>query len=181
MEAARSGDAGAFGELVRETEQGVYNVALGVLENAQDAQDATQEVYLRVWRALPTFRGESTFGTWLYRVTVNVSLNRRRQLAPQRQQADGDELLEQLPAPDPDPQAVAVRHERDAFLWARVAELPTRYRLVIVLFYQQQMSYAQIAEVLAMPIGTVKAQLNRARQVLAHTLSREAEKSNAVL
>jgi len=181
VNAARAGDASAFDDLVLETQQGVYNVALGVLGNAQDAQDAAQDVFLRVWRALPAFRGDSSFGTWLYRVTVNVCLNRRRQYAAGCQQIDGEELVEQLPAPGPDPQSITMRRERDAYLWEMVERLPAQYRLVIVLFYQQQMTYSQIADVLSLPLGTVKAQLNRARQVLARTLTRISETSHAIL
>ena len=181
VQAASAGDASAFAEILRETEQGVYNVAYGVLANAQEAQDMTQEVYLRVWRSLPTFRGDSAFGTWLYRITVNVCLNRRRQLRARPSQTEAEGLLEQLPAPGPDPLSLALQRERNEYLWGLVGRLPENYRLVILLFYQQQLSYAQIAEVLSLPLGTVKAHLNRARKALARTLKQVSEKTNAVL
>lgn len=181
VEAARAGDAHAFAALVRDTEQGVYNVAYGILGNAQEAQDMAQEAYLRAWRALPTFRGDSAFSTWLYRITVNTCLNRRRQLRAQWNLVDGEDLMEELPSPAPGPLALTVRRERDEYLWASVGELPVHYRIVVLLFYQQQMSYAQIAEVLSLPLGTVKARLNRARLALARSLAQVSEKSNAVL
>ncbi|NLD73375.1 MAG: sigma-70 family RNA polymerase sigma factor [Chloroflexi bacterium] len=178
---ARQGDVLAFADLVRETEQGVYNIAYGVLGNPQEAQDMAQEVYLRVWRSLSSFRGESAFGTWLYRITVNTCLNRRRQLRALLNRVEDDGALERLPSPGIDPLAATVRRERQEFLWSLVDQLPPNYRLVITLFYRQQLSYAEIADVLLVPLGTVKAHLNRARRALAQRLSQESEKTNAVL
>jgi len=176
---AQAGDVHAFAELVRATQRGVFNVAYGVLGNAEEAQDMAQEVYLRVWRALPSFRGEAAFGTWLYRITVNACLNRRRQLRTLLNRLEDDDILEQLPAPGFDPLAATLDHERQAYLWSLVEALPPNHRLVITLFYHQQLSYAEIAEVLLLPLGTVKAHLNRARRALAERLRQESEKTNA--
>lgn len=169
------GDAAAFAQLVAETQSGVYSMAYNVLHNHEDAQDMVQEIYMRVWRALPTFRGEAKFGTWLYRIAINVCLNRRRQLRNQLLVVDDESALDYVGAPDCEPGMLAIRNERNAALWAAVERLPEKYRLVITLFYQQQLGYGEIARLLALPLGTVKAHLNRARQALANCLRTDEE------
>ncbi len=172
---AQRGDARAFGRLVAETQDGVYNLAYRVLGQAQEAQDAAQDALVRAWRALPQFRGESKFATWLYRITVNTCLNRQRSLRPQLQQVDADDVIDGLADPDADPQANALSREQNAAIWAAVERLPEKYRLVLTLFYQQELSYQEIAELLSLPLGTVKAHLNRARQALARQLCSSQE------
>lgn len=170
---AQHGDMSAFAQLVSRTQNGIYNLAYSVLHNHEDAQDVTQEIYLRVWRALPSFRGEAKFTTWLYRLAVNTCLNKRRQLRAQLNIVEDDGVWLSLQAAEKDPLTVALDKERAARLWAAVERLPEKYRLVINLFYQQQRSYQEIAEILSLPIGTVKAHLNRARLALAQSLGRE--------
>jgi RNA polymerase sigma-70 factor (ECF subfamily) len=181
VKCSQRGDAKAFARLVAETQGGVYNLAYNVLRNHEDAQDATQEVYLRVWRALPGFRAESKFTTWLYRLAINACLNRRRQLRTQLHVVDSEEVLQRVAAPGSDPMAVTLDSERAARLWAAVDHLPEKYRLVIGLFYQEQRSYQEIAEMLALPVGTVKAHLNRARAALARSLRQRGESEDASL
>lgn len=176
---AQRGDRGAFARLVTETQDNVYNLAYRVLGQPQEAQDAAQDALVRAWRALPQFRGQSKFATWLYRITVNTCLNRRRSLRPQLQQVDADDALGLVADPDADPQASAVAREQAEVVWAAVEQLPEKYRLVITLFYQQELSYQEIAELLSLPLGTVKAHLNRARQALARQL-RPAEEADDV-
>jgi RNA polymerase sigma-70 factor (ECF subfamily) len=163
----QAGDAAAFAVLVTETQSGVYGLAYNVLRDAQEAQDMTQEVYLRVWQALPRFRGEARFTTWLYRIAVNTCLNRRRRLRLELRVVDDATLLERLPEPGADPQRTVLDDEARARLRAAVDALPDKYRLVVTLFYGQELSYVEIAELLSLPLGTVKAHLNRARLALA--------------
>jgi len=164
------GDARSFAQLVAETQNDLYNLSYNILHSHEEAEDMAQEIYMRVWRALPTFRGDSKFGTWLYRIGVNACLNRRRQLRTQLYIADGDDALESQIAADDDPATSALASERNRALWAAVDRLPEKYRLMITLFYQQQLSYDEIASMLSLPLGTVKAHLNRARQALAASL-----------
>jgi RNA polymerase sigma-70 factor, ECF subfamily len=175
----------AFGMLVAETETYVYNLAYRVLGNVQDAEDMTQDVFVRVWRALPEFRGDSKFTTWLYRIVVNTSLNRRRQLRTELQAVDCDDTPQALSlireAPDADPSAVTIDRETVAALWAAVDRLSAKYRLVIALFYQEGLSYEEIAELLALPLGTVKSHLSRARRALAAALRTRKESHHASL
>jgi RNA polymerase sigma-70 factor, ECF subfamily len=181
IHAARAGDTDAFANILAHTEQSVYNLAYSVLGNPQEAQDMAQEVFLRVWQALPGYRGESSFRTWLYRVTLNTCLNRRRRLRSELQQVDGDEVLATLSGVEPDPAAEAIHHMQRERLWARVDRLAEKYRVVIVLFYQEQLSYDEIAQLLALPLGTVKAHLSRARGALARQLRQESEEKHDVL
>ena len=167
---SQHGDKLAFSELVAETQVGVYNLALQVLRNQQEAEDMTQEVFLRTWSALPSFRGESKFSTWLYRIATNVSLNRRRQLRAQLAHIDDDETLMGRVGSGRDPVAATIDDEFRSAVWTAVARLPTKYRLVISLFYGQQLSYQEMSETLSLPLGTVKAHLNRARKALAKQL-----------
>lgn len=175
----QKGDTAAFGRLVTATQGDTYNLAYSVLHNADEAQDMTQEVYLRAWRALPTFRGESKFQSWLYRITVNVCLNRRRQLRKELLLVDQEDVLAELPARGPSVAEKAAIQDRNQRVWAAVEQLPDKYRLIITLFYQQELSYQEIAALLALPLGTVKAHLNRARKALAGSL-RLVEESNHV-
>lgn len=166
----QKGDSTAFDELVAATQNSIFNIAFRILGNREDAQDVAQEVYLRVWRGLPAFRAESKFSTWLYRVVVNACLNRKRQLRGQLQLVDNENIWELLPEPAPEPLRRALRSEQNTRLWAAVDSLDDKYRLVITLFYQEEMSYQEIASLLVLPLGTVKAHLNRARVALAKIL-----------
>jgi RNA polymerase sigma-70 factor, ECF subfamily len=168
---AQRGDRDALGELIAQTQDRVYNLAYRILHNPQEAEDLTQEVYLRVWRALPRFRGESKFTTWLHTVATNACLNRRRKLRRQLEsQLDTDEALDRAAAPEAGPGQEALHQDERTHLWRLVEALPDKYRLVLTLFYQQQLSYQEIAEALSLPLGTVKAHLNRARNALAASL-----------
>ena len=175
----------AFGALVAETETYVYNLAYRILGNAQEAEDMTQDVFVRVWRALPEFRADSKFTTWLYRIVMNTSLNRRRQLRTELQTVDRDDALDGLALPreasGADPSAAAIDRETSAMLWAAVERLSAKYRLVIALFYQEGLSYEEIAELLALPLGTVKSHLSRARSALAKVLRTRKENHHASL
>lgn len=180
VERCRRGDMDAFERVVAETQHGIYNLAYSLLGNHEEAQDVTQEVYVRVWRSLPGFRGDARLSTWIYRIAVNSCLNRRRKLRGRLAEIE-DDILDRLESPEADPADAAIERERNRMVWAAVGGLPAKYRVVITMFYQQQLSYEEIAEVLAMPLGTIKAQLSRARRALAGLLHTEQkERRDAV-
>lgn len=170
VERCRCGDMSAFERVVAETQSGVYNLAYSLLGNHEEAEDATQEIYVRVWRSLPSFRGEARLTTWLYRIAVNSCLNRRRKLRGCMAEVEDDSVLERLESLEADPANATIENDRNRTLWAAVMRLPAKYQVVINLFYRQQLTYDEMAEVLAMPLGTIKAQLNRARHALAGLL-----------
>ena len=170
---AQAGDAQAFGELVLAYQRFVYNLALRSLCDPQEAQDAAQEAFLRAWLALPQFRADCRFSTWLYRIVVNLCFNRRPRLRRDLAAISvEDGLSDEVDIPDghtPPPQLVE-RMEQRAFLHQQVERLPESYRLLITLRYQNELSYEEIAAVLNVPLGTVKTGLFRARAQLKSAL-----------
>ena len=169
---AQRGDGDALTQLIRQTEQRVYNLAYRILQNRQEAEDLAQEIYLRVWRALPGFRGDSKFTTWLHVIATNACLNRRRKLRRELVlDLDTDEALERILSTEAArTSSQTLSRDEQEQIWEQVQRLPGHYALVLTLFYQQQLSYDEIAEILDRPLGTVKAQLNRARRALAQNL-----------
>jgi RNA polymerase sigma-70 factor (ECF subfamily) len=179
--ACQNGDDAAFRKLVEETQEDVYNLAYHMLDSVQEAEDMMQEVYLRVWRGLSDFRGDAKFSTWLYRITTNVCLNRRRHFARRLHVIDDEDALEESIATHDDPAEATIRQEQKAVLWKTVSYLPSKYRTVIDLFYQKQLTYDEISELLSVPLGTVKGHLNRARKALAKRLRHKEEVPSAFL
>ena len=169
---ARAGDAEAFGQLVSEHQQFVYNLALRVVSNPQEAEDIAQEAFARAWLALPNFRGQSQFRTWLYRIVTNLCLNRlprlRRDLAALAE-GDSAEWADET-APGADPSLTLEDAERRTFLHQQIEALPESYRLLVTLRFQQELAYEEIASLLGLPLGTIKTGLFRARARLRQAL-----------
>lgn len=164
---ARAGDTDAFDVLVIENQNFVYNLALRTLGNTAEAEDVAQDAFVRAWLALPKFRQQAKFRTWLYRIVVNLCYSRfpriRRELV-----VLVDEDIADIPdAASETVLIVAVEtDERRAFLHRKIDELPDHYRMLISLRYQEELSYNEIATVTNLPIGTVKTGLFRAKKRL---------------
>lgn len=163
-----AGDRAAFGALASRHEQRVYNVALRMLGRPEDARDASQDAFLSAMRALPNFRSDSAFTTWLHRITINacydiIRKGKRVQLAAVRDDYDGGgNAGEPPPAPDhADRAAAAVDVQR------ALVQVPEEFRAVLVLHDVQDLSYEQVGETLGIPVGTVKSRLHRGRVALA--------------
>jgi RNA polymerase sigma-70 factor (ECF subfamily) len=153
----------------------VYRTAFFVTRNSGDAEEAVQETFLDVLRALPNYRveGPARFETWLYRVTVNRCRSRmRRKTFPSADWDDFEERLERIPAshPNHDPEGVTLRRERAVALWQAVDGLPETHRVVVLLRYQQALSYDEIAQALGISKGTVKSRLYNAHRKLKEQL-----------
>ena len=172
---ASRGEVGAFSQLVRENSGLVYRVALRML-GEKEAQDASQEVWIRVWKSIKEFRGDSEFSTWLYRITVNTCLNaRERELRRETR-----ELREELPfLPEPsggehDPEATTLGRERKDELISSLQQLRAEHRAALVLRHMEGLGYAEISEILEVPEGTVKGWVSRGRAALLVLLSGES-------
>jgi len=167
---AQAGDADAFGMLVVQHQHFVYNLALHALGDTHEAEDVAQEAFVRAWLALPNFRGQAQFRTWLYRIVTNLCYNRlprlRRELI-----AAGEEKIADVPDESLADLASGVEAEqRRAFLHQQIEALPENYRLLITLRFRQELPYEEIASILNLPLGTVKAGLFRARARLRQSL-----------
>jgi RNA polymerase sigma-70 factor (ECF subfamily) len=167
---ARQGDASAFEALVNMHAKLVYNLAFRVVNDPYEAEDLAQEAFLRAWRALPSFRGQARFSTWLYRIVTNLCYNRLPHLRRELMALEPGEGGFYLPDERQDIEMTLISDELNAYLHQAITELPESYRLLVTLRHLQEMSYNEIAEVTGMPLGTVKTGIFRARKLLRNAL-----------
>jgi RNA polymerase sigma-70 factor, ECF subfamily len=171
LDRLRAGDRRAFEELVRLQPHRVYGLALRMLGNAAEAQDVAQEAFLRAHRGLAEFRGDARLSTWLYAIVSRLCLNRlagsERRLA-----RHGEETLARLIDARPGPDQAVERGELEEALHRAIAELPDERRIVVVLRDVEGLAYEEIAQVLELPVGTVRSRLHRARLDLKEKLER---------
>jgi RNA polymerase sigma-70 factor (ECF subfamily) len=174
----REGHLEAFEELVRRHEKWVYGLAYRLCGNGDDALDLAQEAFIRVFNALASFRGESSFPTWLYRIVTNACLdelrNRARHPALSLDEpavSGRPDLARQMPGDAPDPGEEAERHEVQAAVQKGISSLKPEHRVIIILRDIQDLPYEDIAAILRLPPGTVKSRLNRARLALREALA----------
>lgn len=165
---ARGGDREAFGELVEQYRDNVYRLAYRMCGNAYDADEAAQEAFVAAWRALPNFRGDAKFSTWLYRLTTNAAIDVMRR--EKRHQTMGDGEMIDLADDADSPQETVERTEQQEAVQKALATLSEEYREVLLLRYMEELDYAEIAEVLQLPSGTVKSRINRAKAALKTAL-----------
>lgn len=177
-----TGDAQAFGALVRHTHRLAYQLALRMLGNAQEVDDVLQDVYLRVWQGLPGLRDRGAVLSWICRIVRNVTTDRIRQQKRQHMQVDYsaalDTLLEATATDDPDPETNVANAERRNTIARAVGQLRDKQRIVLLLREVDDMTYEQISAALGIPIGTVESRLYRARRDLAGKLVRLQQRTN---
>jgi RNA polymerase sigma-70 factor, ECF subfamily len=177
---ATQGDVEAFTKLLRAHGSLVYRVALRMLGD-EDAQDASQEVWIRVWRNIKGFRGESAFSTWLYRITVNTCLSvRQKEARREEREYSGDEMpyLPEPPEGDADPETAALSAERKEEIEAALSHVRAEHRAALVLRHMEGLSYAEIAAVLEVPDGTAKGWVSRGRAALLIALAQQRSQEN---
>ena len=176
---AKGGDQAAFEQLVVENQNRVYSLALRMLADPEDAQDAAQEAFLNAWRALPSFKGESSFSTWVYRLTSNACIDHLRR-RKRRREVEAVSLTGQDGEGDWEP----ADHQSDPALqterrMAREAveqalqALPDPQREILVLRELSGLSYQEIGQALELDLGTVKSRIARARLALKKLLTAE--------
>jgi RNA polymerase sigma-70 factor (ECF subfamily) len=168
---AKQGDRGAFGELVVRYYEHVIRVIYRLCGDAQIAQDAAQEAFIRVWVKLPGFQPRAPFRNWVYRIAVNTALDILRQKA--EVSLETLEGMQMMVEKRPGPEAAYIEKEQADFLQGAVRALPEAARAVLVLREYGELTYAEIASVLEIPIGTVMSRLNYARSRLREMLQQD--------
>jgi RNA polymerase sigma-70 factor (ECF subfamily) len=164
----------AFDLLLRQYQTKVFHLAFSMLGNREQAEDAAQEIFIRVWRALPGYRGLASVSTWIYSIARNSCLTALKSAGARRT----------ISLDDPGTRAAAEKkggqpgHSHAPDLLHLVGELPEKQRQVVALFYLEEKSYEEVSRLLGIPLGTVKTHLHRARKELA--LRWRKEHANAV-
>ncbi len=174
IERIKSGETEAYGELVNKYQDRLFNTCWRISGHLEDARDLTQEAFLKAYEKLPTFRDQSSFYTWIYRVAVNLALSHRRTNKRRRliigDQAAGtqaEQLAERATQSKDDcPDQVADQAELQQTIAHALQELDDQHRAVVVLRDIEGFGYEEIAEILEIPQGTVKSRLHRARMTL---------------
>lgn len=169
VSACLAGDQDAFALLVQRHQRRVFNLVFRMLQHYDEANEVTQDVFLAAWQGLSSFRGDARFSTWLYRIAYNCALKRleqrKKEWALQAAiQAEPIESEEQVGV------ELAEAHDRQEFVREHLSTLPAKYRAVLILRHLQDMTYEEMAEILTMPIGTIKTHLFRARNLLKERL-----------
>jgi RNA polymerase sigma-70 factor (ECF subfamily) len=164
VKARQQGDQDAFAVLVQKHQRRVFNLSWRMLQDYEDAGEITQEAFLAAWQGLPAFRGEACFSTWLYRITSRCCLRRLERRKRERSlhaAIQAEQILEKKQAED-----ILERRNQQAIVREQMERLPDRYRVVLLLRHFQELTYEEMANILSMPIGTVKTHLFRARHLL---------------
>lgn len=177
----REGDEHAFKTLVESYQDLVYNTALGIVQNAEDAEDISQEVFIKVYRSVHTFKGESKISTWLYRITVSTALDllrskksKKRFSFLQRLFGDNNEPLQEVP--DFNHPGVALdQKENAARLFKAINQLPENQKVAFTLHKLEDLSYQEISEVMKVSVSAVESLMHRAKQNLKKILEKDNE------
>jgi RNA polymerase sigma-70 factor (ECF subfamily) len=172
--ACKQGNTDAFSLLVQRYQRRIFNLVYRMVQNYDEASEITQDAFLAAWQGLPAFRGDARIATWLYRIAYNCAL---RQLESRKRdnalhaalQAEAEHELD-----IDDSQAITDAqldaHERQEMVQEHLAHLPSKYRAVLILRHHLEMSYEEMAEILKMPVGTIKTHMFRARNLLKERL-----------
>lgn len=171
LRSAQSGDDHAFGRLVEPYLDPLYRLASRILNGRPEAEDAVQEALYRAWRALPTFRQDAKFSTWLYRITWRVCvdmLNKHETLPLDLDVKDRSR--------ERDPERRLESIENKSVIEEALKDLSVHYRTALTLFYIEDLSVREIGEILGIPVATVKTHLHRARQAMKARLARFEQK-----
>lgn len=171
---AQAGDVGAFGELVRRYSRTVYGVVSRMAGNPDDVDDIAQEVFVRAYRSIGSFRGDAEFSTWLYRIAVNTTIKlmnkiRSREVSSVDDPASGlADMLVSSQSEQPD--KIVERRERNEALRKAVGDLPEKHRTVVVLHYFENLACEEIAKMVGCSVGTVWSRLHYACKKLHASL-----------
>jgi RNA polymerase sigma-70 factor (ECF subfamily) len=178
IEAAKAGDQEAFRHIVERYQGAVYNLAYRMLGDPEEAEDAAQEIFVRLYRQLGRYDPERKFSTWTLAIATNYCIDqlrrRRMQLVPL------ENIIPWARARDAGPEGEALSRESRDEVQRLLKQLPEKYRAPLVLRYWEDLSCAEIAEILGVPEGTIKTQIHRARKQLGKMLEQGGERQDAL-
>ncbi len=173
VERAKTGEEKAYAELMRRYRKPVYHLTLKMVRNNDDAEDLTIEAFAKAFRNLPKFNPEYTFSTWLFRIATNncIDFIRKKKLNTMSidssfKDDNGDDVGMEIRDANLTPIEETIKDEKIAIIKTIVTKLPVKYQVLVKLRYFQELSYEEIAVEIDAPLGTVKAQLHRARELL---------------
>src|SRR5947207_5096633 len=166
--ASKQRDQDAFGQLVQRYQRRIFNLVFRMLQHYEEACEVTQEAFLAAWQGLPSFRGDACFSTWLYRIAYNCALKQLETRKRDRALQAALHAERALESEDSQIRADAEldAHDQQALVQEQLSHLPAKYRIVLILRHLQEMTYEEMAEILKMPVGTIKTHLFRARNLL---------------
>lgn len=173
IDRAVSGDEKAYAILMNRYRKSVYHTILKMVRNVDDAEDLTIEAFAKAFRNLPKFKKDYTFSTWLFRIATNNAIDFIRKkridtfsIDTEISSEEGDNMKIDIRDINPNPQEEAIKQQKAELIREFVKSLPPKYQKLVRLRYFEEMSYEEIAEEIKAPLGTVKAQLHRARELL---------------
>ena len=173
---ALAGDQKAYEEILNRYRPGIFNLVLRMVRNREEAEDIVQETFIKAFNALSTFSEEYALSTWLYKIALNNCIDHFRKKKLQTLSLDkplegkDSDLKRELPDRGLTPEGAVLRSERHQLVREAIEKLPEHYRRVIVMRHQEERSYEEIAQILGVPLGTVKARIFRARELLKKML-----------
>ena len=181
----RAGDELAFKSLVENYQDLVYNTALGVVQNSEDAEDVAQEVFIQVFRSIDQFKGDARLSTWIYRITTTKALDHIRSRKRKKRFAfitslfgANDELIHE-PIDFQHPGVTLDRKEQAALLFRMIEQLPDNQKVAFTLHKTEELSYQEIADVMQLSVSAVESLLFRARQNLRKLLEKYYAQNNS--
>jgi RNA polymerase sigma-70 factor (ECF subfamily) len=178
---ARNGDRNAFAELVELYKDKIFHLAYRMLNNKQEAEDAVQETFLRVYTNLHRYDENQKFSTWIFRIGTNLCIDKLRRRKPtysldaEMTDGEGNDYYAMLPSDEDTPEKQLMVSETQAQLHRAIESLPEKYKSVVVLRYLHDMSLQEISDVLDMPVTTIKTRVHRGREYLRKRLEQEEQ------
>jgi RNA polymerase sigma-70 factor (ECF subfamily) len=176
----RGGDEKAYRELISRYRRQVYSIALRMVRQAQDAEDVTQETFVRMFRAIDRYDPARPFGAWLFTIASRLCIDHIRRARMKtvsmhwREVGSEEDRVIEIEDTGLGPDELTSHAEEERRIQALIDGLPPHYRIVVMLRHQQDFSYEEIAEMLELPLGTVKARIHRARALLKRALEGES-------
>jgi RNA polymerase sigma-70 factor, ECF subfamily len=185
LKKSKNGDIEAFEELIDGYQKKVFNIAFRMVGNYDDASELAQEVFIKIFKGIKSFKEESTFSTWVYKITTNVCLDELRKTRNNKSisldeelKLDDGEVQIQIVDHRPSPEIILEQKEIKKTVKKAIDNLSHEHRIVIILRELNGLNYGEIAKILKCPVGTVKSRINRARQELKEILKNNKELFN---